>query len=1153
MRQKIINFFTHKWTLGIIGLMAFACVIGFGSDFIKFGENNTTLASSTRLLIIGVVTLTWFVWQLSTYLLERKSNKAFTEEIQADNTSNDDNRSTEERNNINQRFSDALNTLKKRKLSSNAKGKSIYQLPWYIIIGPPGAGKTTALINSGLQFPMADGGIKPLSGVGGTKDCDWWFSNEAVLIDTAGRFTTQDSHRAIDNTGWHSFLALLKKYRRRRPINGAIIAISIQDLMVQTASQRAQTAQAIKARLEELQTKLGIDYPCYLCFTKCDLIAGFSEYFSDLNQQQREQVLGVTFDDQQNTAIEQQFEQQYSEILTRLNSQLINKTHAERDIEKRSLLLNFPARMEDLSGVLNEFLAQIVATNNYSQTTRLRGVYFTSATQQGHPIDRMMSSVSASFGLDREAPRQLAAAGKSFFLSTLLQRVVFHEAEIVGADKKVERTISSLRYLSFASIAVVFTAAVVIWFGSIGLNKSQIITVDEHIATAQNHLPQTGDKTALSTLNALNSYRAAADIYNQQNHPIIANFGLYDNSLKESTNRLYQQQLRQLLLPRINHAMEAQLLSLTAKEDELLDLFKTYLGFVENKPGANDSVQQWLVNHWQSTLSGKASEIDQLQGHLSNLLAQPSLRYGGNPRVIASARRKLKTTPASQRLYSNLKSQYRDINTELYSKIGPDTQLAFSLNQQSKPLNPSYLFTKQGYKELDLSADSDLINNMSADRWIYGDENIDDFTDADKQRLSDELKKLYFSDYNNTWGQYLDALQLQRLRNMSQAVEALNVLADPIYSPLLTSLETATANTQLQPAVNNPLEGKMKAADKLTELVNSKIQPTPVDNNFSKLQQLTVSQRNQPAKISHYLTVIGNVQMYLAEIDSAPDRQLASFEAAKARYSGQKTPLNKLMIEARTAPQPVKSWLKQIADDSWKIILADAKSHINQLWKRQVFTNYQRYLSNRYPLSNSSNEIPIDDFNSYFSPSGIEKTFVTENLSAFINTQKWQNKVIDGRSLNIATASLKQFKNATEIRNSLYQKGDEASVGFKLEPTKLDSSVRQFEVSIGNSSLQYSHGPRIATRFDWQGGIDMGARIHFEDLNNTGRNEQYQGDWALFRMLDAANIRPGATRNYFAITFNKDGRKADFKLTAISAKNPFNRSTFNRYRCPERL
>lgn len=62
----------------------------------------------------------------------------------------------------------------------------LYQLPWYVIIGAPGAGKTTALVNSGLHFPLADRfGKSALRGVGRTRNCDWWFTNDAVLLDTA--------------------------------------------------------------------------------------------------------------------------------------------------------------------------------------------------------------------------------------------------------------------------------------------------------------------------------------------------------------------------------------------------------------------------------------------------------------------------------------------------------------------------------------------------------------------------------------------------------------------------------------------------------------------------------------------------------------------------------------------------------------------------------------------------------------------------------------------------------------------------------------------------------------------------------------------------------------------------------------------------------
>ena len=131
---------------------------------------------------------------------------------------------------LRERFEEAVATLKQKRRS----GHTLYELPWYMIIGAPGSGKTTALVNSGLNFPLEQrSGKGALRGVGGTRNCDWWFTDEAVLLDTAGRYTTQDSDAGADSAGWSEFLALLRKYRKRRPINGVILAISAQDLMTQ--------------------------------------------------------------------------------------------------------------------------------------------------------------------------------------------------------------------------------------------------------------------------------------------------------------------------------------------------------------------------------------------------------------------------------------------------------------------------------------------------------------------------------------------------------------------------------------------------------------------------------------------------------------------------------------------------------------------------------------------------------------------------------------------------------------------------------------------------------------------------------------------------------------------------------------------------------
>src|SRR5690606_33324309 len=138
-----------------------------------------------------------------------------------------------------------------------------------VIIGPPGAGKTTVLANSGLDFPLArQFGKEALRGVGGTRHCDWWFTDRAILLDTAGRYTTQDSDAQADAAGRIAFLKLLRRFRSRQPINGVILAISAMDLITAGEAERERHIQAIRARLAELGQTLGIDVPVYLLVTK---------------------------------------------------------------------------------------------------------------------------------------------------------------------------------------------------------------------------------------------------------------------------------------------------------------------------------------------------------------------------------------------------------------------------------------------------------------------------------------------------------------------------------------------------------------------------------------------------------------------------------------------------------------------------------------------------------------------------------------------------------------------------------------------------------------------------------------------------------------------------------------------------------------------
>ncbi|MBJ5299668.1 type VI secretion system membrane subunit TssM, partial [Salmonella enterica subsp. enterica serovar Agona] len=167
----------------------------------------------------------------------------------------------------------------------------LYELPWFMVVGSPGDGKTTALLNTGLQFPLAEqmeqtSRILTVPG-GGTLHCDWWFTNEAVLIDTAGRYARHDdggeASAAQRNAGeWQGFLGLLRKHRPGAPLNGVILTLNVADLTAQSPAERLAACAALRARLAELRETLGIRFPVYLVVTKMDLLPGFSEYFRTL-------------------------------------------------------------------------------------------------------------------------------------------------------------------------------------------------------------------------------------------------------------------------------------------------------------------------------------------------------------------------------------------------------------------------------------------------------------------------------------------------------------------------------------------------------------------------------------------------------------------------------------------------------------------------------------------------------------------------------------------------------------------------------------------------------------------------------------------------------------------------------------------------------
>ncbi|PKO55486.1 MAG: type VI secretion system membrane subunit TssM, partial [Betaproteobacteria bacterium HGW-Betaproteobacteria-19] len=309
--KAVFRLLFHPVLLGILGLIALALVIWFIGPMIAIAGFAPFESALVRLILIGLLVV-FVVFRLVWRKLKAKTQNAKLVEglVKADETDKGAAPSDEVQT-LRTRFEEALSVLKDSQAAAHAKqgglarllsagsARYLYELPWYVFIGAPGSGKTTALINSGLHFPLAEKlGIHQLKGVGGTRNCDWWFTDDAVLIDTAGRYTTQDSDQDSDRSAWQGFLGLLKRHRPRQPLNGVLLTVSLGDLLAQDADATERHAAALRARIQELYKELNVRLPIYVLVTKADLIAGFNEFFSDFGKEARDQVWGVTFPQQ---------------------------------------------------------------------------------------------------------------------------------------------------------------------------------------------------------------------------------------------------------------------------------------------------------------------------------------------------------------------------------------------------------------------------------------------------------------------------------------------------------------------------------------------------------------------------------------------------------------------------------------------------------------------------------------------------------------------------------------------------------------------------------------------------------------------------------------------------------------------------------------
>ena len=1095
------------------------------------------------------------------------------------------------------KMADALKTMKS---SSKAKGDFLYELPWYIIIGPPGAGKTTALLNSGLKFATTGSkDRKPISGVGGTRYCDWWFTEDAVLIDTAGRYTTQDSDSESDARSWLSFLDLLKKHRPLQPINGVMIGISLADLMTLPEAEIAGHCAAIRKRLSELHNRLAVDFPVYVVFTKADLVNGFNEFFGALGEQRRRMVWGATFK-VKNKAENKVGEagDEFDLLMDRLSQEMADRLQEEGDPLSRARIFGFPSQMAAVKPAVINFLNQIFEPTRYQTDIPLRGFYFTSGTQEGTPIDRLLGAMSGAF--QNTAPQPvMSGRGKSYFLGDLLTKVIFGEAGWVSTNRAAQQRSRALAFAGYGAVAMATVAMLGLWGMSYFYNTQLIAATDrgiiKYVLAAKDVLLEdpVADEDFVKPMSLLDMllYLPAGYAARATPEETIFTLGLSQkDTLLAASTGAYQTALDRTLRSRLVLYVEKQL---EANQDNpifLYEALKVYLmlGRYEGAPIDRELILAWMSDQWDATqTAANVKARTEFLGHVENMLA---LDNGGgvdvplNGPLVEQAQRIIARMSIADRAYLLMKSEAASEEGGDWNAVeagGPETKTVFETQDgvDLETVRVPRFYTYFGFHELFLGKINEVADRLEDERWVLGKLGEQTAITAQVKSLGPDLVQTYTADFIKAWTDVLNKLRLKPLSADKADYAILDALTGPT-SPLEGLLQSVSTQTKLtaEPPVPEAEEGngaldaakeilRKKAESKVKGMARvglniakkselragaaaprSQLPGVEIENHFRAFHEMLDGEQNQ-RPIDQLLDNLRGIRQNL--IDARADSE----SAASAAQVVAKFVLTLKTQNANRLPPPFDAMIQAAAQEFEGEAANATISELTTALKGSVTQKCEVAVKNRFPFDpKSKREIPWQDFAALFGQGGAFDEFFATKLQSLVDDSggawKWKDATRLGRELSPAT--LKSFQKAFNIQKAFFPRGGNyPSVSITVTPGTFSEQVTGAIFEVNGSKLETTTMVSESKDFDWPGGsADGSASVTIlPEIEDGVSTLSKKGPWALYKLIiDGGAKKRGDSIN---ISFVLGGRSVPYQIKVGSLANPFALPDLQGFVCPK--
>lgn len=1060
---------------------------------------------------------------------------------------------------LNTRLSEAMRIVKSSTIYKN-KQTAGYELPWYLLIGASGEGKTSMLENSGLEFPLNINYEKrSVSETDATQTFQWYFAEHAIFIDMPGTYIS--SNRGEEEIAlWEAFLKLFSKKRWKRPINGIMLTISVEMLLEKNENELAQYAKDLRDRFDEIAYAFKSNIPIYLLITKTDKISGFTEYFSDISDEEKKEVFGVTFEEETESIDTSIILPELEALFRRLNSTVLDKVNKEWDTGARTKILLFCNEFSSFFETLNKFIEIGFSQTRYRKPLMLRGIYFTSVSSSNKtPLTQEfeVSSVAAM------------APHKGLFIEKLLKDIIFPEADIIKMDTNYKKN-QRIKHIGAIVASILIVAfATSYWVQDynsrldfINHSSKELIAYDKKrdALTSENDF-----KDIVALLNKIYQLKNENSANLENNMWQIAYFKVADrNAIVE---KLYKEALESILLPRVAAFIEGQIVASVGDYDLTWESTKAYSMLNDEKHRNSDFLKAWLATGWSHLYPNMNATQNDLNMHFANLLSYGFKPYTLNDSTLNIARKQLLAFGQETLVYKELKdvASNKNLKAFRFSTALGSYASAFRGGDYTIP----GFYTKEGFEKIIIGNGKSLIKKLVSENWVVGYPT--DLSDAQINEMYAKVQNYYFIDYKQYWTTALARLEVPKYKSISEINNQLTVLTSG-SSPIVNVLQTLKKNTQIytpaeklqMKASSTVLTDKAAAlaSEQALEKAKKVSNSTSVKNireYFSAYNSLLNDQNKPTAKLETAMLKLNNVYQEMTSIYGSVSPEKDAYKIVSDRIAGRHAPI---IMPISTLPRPVDKWFKKALQNDWEYLLSRTKKYINHQYRIEVLGFYTDKIKGRYPLTKKSNknDIRIEDFEYFFKKDGILDGFYKNYVAQFVNLNTrrgtYKYRKIDGSSIYFRKSFMNALIQSRNIRKTFFKsKSDALGTSLYIKAYSLGRKLSRMEYHYDNHYIAYEHGPIKTRQITWPAkSLNNIVKFSMFDLNNNKVVEiTKQGEWSLFKIIEQFNVKSFKKRRgtySIVIEYEKNRYYGAYRLSGsivkvFSKENPIRKFTLS--------